>query len=162
MCTPSLTDTPNIGKFDYPKHHPMKTTLSLLFLASWLSCLAQESPEQTLIRLEDQRLQAIIKRDTATILKIYDDRYQGVLASGQSVDKAKLVEFHLSGSPHITLSMEDIKTSVYGNIAVTTGKQLNKAKSGHVIGQSKFIRVWQKNGDRWTVIRSQGTIVVQD
>ena len=152
----------NIGKFDYPKHHPMKTILSLLLLAGGVPCLAQDSPEQALVRLEDQRLQAIVNRDTAAIMKIYDDRYQGVLASGQSVDKTKVIEFHLSGSPHIALSMEDIKASVYGTIGVTTGKQLNKAKSGHVIGQSKFIRIWQKNGDRWTVIRSQGTIVVQD
>jgi hypothetical protein len=140
----------------------MKSVLFFLVCSSVVLCQAQESPEQTLLKLEDQRLKAIVNKDTATIMKIYDDRYQGVLASGQSVDKTKLIEFHLSGSPHITLSMEDVKASAYGNIGVTTGKQLNKAKSGHVIGQSKFIRVWQKNGDKWTVIRSQGTIVVQD
>lgn len=140
----------------------MKSLLTLLLCFFMLPTQAQETPEQTLVKMEDQRLQAIVKKDTATIMKIYDDRYQGVLASGQTVDKTKLIEFHLSGSPHITLVMEDVKASVYGSIAVTTGKQLNKAKSGHVIGQSKFIRIWQKNGDRWTVIRSQGTIVVQD
>jgi hypothetical protein len=140
----------------------MKSFLTLLLCISMLPTQAQETPEQALVKMEDQRLQAIVKKDTATIMKIYDDRYQGVLASGQTVDKTKLIEFHLSGSPHITLVMEDVKASVYGSIGVTTGKQLNKAKSGHVIGQSKFIRIWQKNGDRWTVIRSQGTIVVQD
>ncbi|MBL7850935.1 MAG: nuclear transport factor 2 family protein [Cyclobacteriaceae bacterium] len=140
----------------------MKSLFACLLCISILPCWGQETPEQTLLKMEDQRLQAIITKDTATILKIYDDRYQGVLASGQTVDKPKLVEFHLSGSPHITISMEDVKAAVYGSIAITSGKQLNKAKSGHVIGQSKFIRVWQKSGDRWTVIRSQGTIVVQD
>jgi hypothetical protein len=140
----------------------MKSLLTLLLCISMLPIQAQETPEQALIKMEDQRLQAIVKKDTVTIMKIYDDRYQGVLASGQTVDKTKLIEFHLSGSPHITLVMEDVKASVYGSIGVTTGKQLNKAKSGHVIGQSKFIRIWQKNGDRWTIIRSQGTIVVQD
>jgi ketosteroid isomerase-like protein len=140
----------------------MKSYLPFLLCIILFPCQAQDSPEQALIKLEDERLQAIIKKDTAAILKIYNEHYQGVLASGQSVDKTKLIEFHLSGSPHITLSMEDVKASVYGSIGITTGKQLNKAKSGHVIGQSKFIRVWQKNGNQWTVIRSQGTIVVQD
>jgi hypothetical protein len=140
----------------------MKSLLSLLFAVVLAPCLAQESPEQTLLRLEDQRLQAIIQRDTATIMKIYDDKYQGVLASGQSVDKTKVIEFHLSGSPHITIGIEDVKAMAFGNIGVTTGKQVNKAKSGHVIGQSKFIRIYQKTGDRWTIIKSQGTIVVQD
>lgn len=152
----------NIGKFDNVKHHLMKSLFVFMMCLPLLPCRGQDNPEQALLQLEDQRLQAITKKDTAAIMKIYDDRYQGVLASGQSVDKIKLIEFHLSGSPHIALTMEDVKASVYGSIGVTTGKQLNKAKSGTVIGQSKFIRVWQKNGDRWTVIRSQGTIVVQD
>lgn len=152
----------NIGKFDNVKHPPMKSPITLLLCLVVFSTQAQETPEQALLKMEEQRLQAIVTKDTVTIMKIYDDRYQGVLASGQSVDKTKLIEFHLSGSPHIALSMEDVKVNVYGTIGVTTGKQLNKAKSGHVIGQSKFVRIWQKNGDRWTVIRSQGTIVVQD
>ena len=140
----------------------MKSLLAFLLCITIMPCQGQETPEETLLKLEEKRLQAITKKDTTTLMIIYDDRYQGVLASGQGVDKTKLIEFHLSGSPHITLSMEGVKASVYGSIAVTTGKQLNKAKSGHVIGQSKFIRIWQKNGDRWTVIRSQGTIVVQE
>jgi Domain of unknown function (DUF4440) len=140
----------------------MKSVFGFLFCLSILPCQAQVTPEQTLLQMEERRLLAIINKDTAAITKIYDDRYQGVLASGQSVDKTRLLEFHLSGSPHITLSMEDVKASVYGSIGVTTGKQLNKARSGHIIGQSKFIRIYQKNGDTWTIIRSQGTIVVQD
>jgi len=140
----------------------MKHPIAVLFCLSFFTGSAQDTPEHTLINLESQRLQAIIHKDTATILKIYDDHYQGVLASGQSVDKAKQAEFHLSGSPHIALSNEDVKATIYGNIGVTTGRQVNKAKSGHVIGQSKFIHIYQKHGDKWTLIRSQGTIVVQD
>lgn len=153
----------NIGKFVYDKHAPfMKPLLVVSLCVASFVGRAQDTPEHALINLESQRLQAIIQKDTATILKIYDDRYLGVLASGQSVDKAKQVEFHLSGSPHIALSNEDVKATIYGTIAITTGRQVNKAKSGHVIGQSKFIHVYQKHGDRWTLIRSQGTIVVQD
>lgn len=140
----------------------MKTLLAVLFCFSILPCFGQETPEQILVQMENRRLQAIVKKDTASIMKIYDDRYQGVLASGQSVDKTKVIEFHLSGSPHISISIEDVKAIVFGNIGVTTGKQINKAKSGTVIGQSKFMRIYQKTGDTWTIIKSQGTIVVQD
>ncbi|MBL7847525.1 MAG: nuclear transport factor 2 family protein [Cyclobacteriaceae bacterium] len=141
----------------------MKHLLAPLLVIVCLPCFSQtESQEEVLVRIENERLQAIINRDTAKISSIYDDRYQGILASGHSVDKAGVLEFHLSGSPHILISIEDVKAWVYGNIGVTTGKQLNKAKSGHVIGQSKFMRIYQKNGNKWTIIRSQGTIVVQD
>lgn len=152
----------NIGKLITINTRVMKSLLILVASVFALPVCAQETAEQTILNIEHRRLEAIIKKDTATIMKVYDDHYQGVLASGQSVDKAKLIEFHLSGSPHIALSMEDLKVSVYGNIAIATGKQLNKAKSGHIIGTSKFMRIYQKHGDRWTVIRSQGTIVVQD
>jgi len=140
----------------------MKSILILLLFFSCIVCRGQESSEQTLVRLENERLAAIIKKDTAAITKIYDDRYQGVLASGLSVDKARLIEFHLSASPHIALSLEDVKATVYGNVGIATGKEVNKSKSGHIIGQSKFTRIYLKNGDRWTIVRSQGTIVVQD
>lgn len=162
MCKRIWIGASNIGKFENLKYLPMKSLVAFFLLTLALPCQAQENPEQALLKLEDDRLQAITRKDTAALVKIYDDRYQGVLASGQSVDKTKVIEFHLSGSPHITLTMEDVKVVVYGSIGVTSGKQLNKAKSGHVIGQSKFMRVWQKNGNQWTVIRSQGTIVVQD
>lgn len=141
----------------------MKHLLILVLAFACVQGFSQsESPEDVLVRMENERLQAIINRDTAKIASIYDDRYQGILASGHSVDKAGVLEFHLSGSPHIMISIEDVKASVFGNIGVTTGKQLNKAKSGHVIGQSKFMRIYQKNGNKWTIIKSQGTIVVQD
>ncbi len=140
----------------------MKSLFVIFFCLSVISCLAQETPEQTLVRIENERMQAILKKDTATIAKIYDDSYQGVLASGHAVDKAGVIEFHLSGSPHIQIGIEDVKASVYGTIGVTTGKQVNKSKSGTIIGQSRFMRVYQKNGTNWRIIRSQGTIVVQD
>ena len=140
----------------------MKSLAVLFFCVTSFCAYSQDSGEQAMLQIEDQFLLAIVNKDTSHIHKIYDDRFQGVLASGQSVDKTKQIEFHLSGSPHITLGIENVKAVVLGNVAVTTGKQVNKARSGHVIGQSKFIRVYQKNGDRWSIIRSQGTIVVQD
>lgn len=140
----------------------MKSLFVIFFCISVIPVWAQESPEQTLVRIENERLQAILKKDTATILKIYDDSYQGVLASGHAVDKAGVIEFHLSGSPHIQIGIEDVKATVYGTIGVTTGKQVNKSKSGTVIGQSRFMRIYQKNGTGWRIIRSQGTIMVQD
>ncbi len=140
----------------------MKSILAVLFVLSMIPCQGQETPEQTLVRIENERMAAITKKDTATISRIYDDSYQGVLASGHAVDKAGVIEFHLSGSPHIQIGIEDVKASVYGNIGVTTGKQVNKSKSGTVIGASRFMRIYQKNGNHWRIIRSQGTIVVQD
>ncbi len=140
----------------------MKYLLSIILCIILIQGFAQEASEQMFIQLEERRLNAIIAKDSSTLMKIYDDHYQGVLASGQSVDKAKHIEFHLSGSPHIGITNEDVKASVFGNLAITTGKQLNKSKSGHVIGQSKFIRIYQRKGDKWTIIKSQGTIVVHE
>lgn len=140
----------------------MKAILLLFGLVSPLQGWSQDSPEQALIRMENEGLDAVIRKDTVVITKIYDDSFQGVLASGHAVNKAGVLEFHLSGSPHIQIGIDDVKAIVFGDIGITTGKLINRSKSGTVIGQSRFMHVYRKTGEGWRIIRSQGTIVVVD
>jgi len=142
---------------------PIMKTILVLFC--WLAALpvwSQETPEQSLVRIENEGLEAIIRKDTSMISKMYDEAYQGVLASGHAVNKAGVIEFHLSGSPHIKIGIDDVKAIVFGDIGITTGKLINRSKSGTVIGQSRFMHVYRKNGESWRIIRGQGTIVVVD
>jgi hypothetical protein len=121
-----------------------------------------ESTEQQLLQVEDQHLLAMINHSHDILAGLYDDQFRGVLASGLSVDKTKMIEFLESGSPHILLSIEDVKASIYGAVGIVTGKVVSKSKSGSVIGRSRYIRVYQKTGDQWRIIQSQGTVIIQD
>ena len=121
-----------------------------------------ESAEQLLLNMEDQHLLAMINHSHDILSSLYDDQFRGVLASGLSVDKAKIIEFLESGSPHILISIEDVKASIYGTVGIVTGKVVSKSKSGSMIGRSRYIRVYHKSGDQWKIIQSQGTVIIQE
>lgn len=140
----------------------MKTILVLFCVLFSLPVWSQDAPEQTLIRMENEGLDAIVRKDTSMISKLYDDSFQGVLASGHAVNKAGVIEFHLSGSPHIQIGIDDVKAIAFGDVGITTGKLINRSKSGTVIGQSRFMHVYRKTSTGWRIIRGQGTIVVVD
>ncbi len=141
----------------------MRYLLHILFATVFFAAHSQtETLEQTLIKLEDQRLKAIINRDSITLSNLYDVSYQGILPSGRTVNKAGVIEYQLSTNPNNKISIEDVKATVYGNFAVTTGKQVNKSKSGAIFGRSKFTRIYVKKDNAWKIISSQGTLVIED
>ncbi|MBL7863692.1 MAG: nuclear transport factor 2 family protein [Cyclobacteriaceae bacterium] len=121
---------------------------------------ADASSEQFITNMIDQHLLGMINHDREVLAKMYDDGFHGVLGSGSQVDKPKMLEFLVSGSPHILLSHEEVKVTVFGNMAVVTGKILSKGKTGSVIGKSRFIHVLVKRGEDWKIIEGQSTVVV--
>ena len=141
----------------------MKCLLHLLFATSFFSLYAQtKTAEQTLMKLEDQRLNAILKRDSITLHNLYDDTYQGILPSGRLVNKTGVIEFQLSSNPYNKISIEDVKVTVYGNFAVTMGKQVNRSRTGAIFGYSRFTRIYINKDNVWKIISSQGTLVFDD
>lgn len=135
--------------------------VGLLIFCAWVT----SANAQTLVNdgsvetTENKFLELLKTRMYDNLASFYDDQYQGVLETGKVVDKEKMVEFQKTGSSYITPFVEDQKFSVFENIAVTTGKILNKTKSGAVIGQSRFIRVYVKKGTDWKIIESQFTLI---
>ena len=136
--------------------------LVLLGLACTSGYSQKETPEQLLASLEQQRLKAIISHDSVGLASLYDDKYNGVLTNGREVNKAGVVEFQLASNPRVTITIEEVKAFVYGDVGITKGMQVNRSKTGTMLGHSKFIRVYQKNGNNWKIIYSQGTIVAED
>ena len=141
----------------------MKYVLLLfLVVVCFVSYAQTESPEQQLIKLEDQRLKAIVNKDSAFLYSIYDEKYEGVLNTGRTINRTEVVRFQISNNRFINIKIEDVKATIYGNVGITTGRQVNQAKSGSVLGQSKFIRVYVKSGNTWKIINSQGTLIISE
>ena len=109
----------------------------LLFFYNISFGQSASAAEQVLLNIEKQRLEAIVARNHEFLNNLYDDTFHGVIATGRSVDKAKIIEFLESYNPYVIQSIEEVKATVYGNVAVTTGKLLNKSKSGSIIGQTR-------------------------
>jgi hypothetical protein len=140
----------------------MKTLLISCTLFFVFSNTIGQTPEKDLLSIESKRLEAIVARDHAFLTNLYDDAFHGVIATGHMVDKPKMVEFLETYNPYVIQSIEEVKVSIYGMVAITTGKLLNKSKSGSVIGQTRFTHIYLKRNDQWKMIESQGTIIVQE
>ncbi len=118
--------------------------------------------EQDLLNIESKRLEAIVSRNHDFLNNLYDDEFHGVIASGQSLNKAKIIEFLETSNPHVIQSIEDLKTKVYDIVGVTTGKLVSKSKSGSIIGQSRFTHIYLRKSNQWKLIESQGTVIIQE
>lgn len=142
----------------------MKRAYFLIVLFVGLATISQgqESPEQAILKIENQLLEAIVARNHDALASFFDDQFHGVLASGQTVNKTRILEFLETSSPHIILSLDDLKSTIYGTTAIVTGKVVSKSKSGTTIAQSRFIRIYLKKGDAWKIIESQGTVIIQE
>lgn len=134
----------------------------LLFFFNISFGQSSDEAAQALLNIENKRLAAIVGRNHEFLTNLYDDEFHGVIASGQSVDKAKIIEFLETSNPHVLQSIEDIKAKVYGVVAVTTGKLVSKSKSGSIIGQSRFTHIYLRKSDQWKMIESQGTVIIQE
>src|SRR5262245_52693984 len=132
--------------YSSPNHFCMVRALLLSLSLVQFVYAQTDPPEQWLLKLEEQHLQAMISRDSSQLNSLYDPAFHGVLATGQSVDKPKVVEFLTSSSPHIQLAIEDLKSKVAGPLGWTTGKQVSRSKSGSIIGQTRFLRIYHRQG----------------
>jgi hypothetical protein len=143
----------------------MKTlsmTFMLLLLLNVSFGQSATASEQALTNLENKRLEAVASRNHEFLDNLYDETFHGIIASGHEVNKVKMLEFLESYNPYVIQSIEQVKARVDGTIAVTTGKLVNKSKSGSIIGQTRFMHVYLKKGDQWKMIESQGTLVIQE
>lgn len=120
----------------------------------------QEPSDQTILNLENKLREAIINRDAAFLKAVYDESYTGILPTGQMVDRAGIVEYFTSGSPYVVLTFEDVKVRVVNTIGISSGMMVTRSKSGTLIGQSRFLRVYQNINGSWRIIEAQGTIVI--
>ncbi len=138
----------------------MKHSLFILALSLVRLAQAQTDSPELLLKLEDEHLQAMVSRDSAKLNTLYDPTFRGALATGQGVDKTKVVEFLTSSSPHVQFTIADVKAKMAGSFGWTTGKLVSKSKSGSIIGQTRFLRIYYKQGNNWRIIESLGTVII--
>ena len=94
---------------------------------------------------------ALSKADEATLAPLYADDYTITTADGSAQTKAERVAWVKANAARLsTLEFQDLKTRVYGDTAVVTGRA-----TGGV--NSRFIQVWVKQGGTWRLVAGQVT-----
>jgi uncharacterized protein (TIGR02246 family) len=123
-----------------------------------------ENVEQTIRRLENERAQAIVRGDTATLEWIYADDFSNVGSSGAIRNKAQLIEDNKSGALKLeSQTLDNVNVRVYGDAAIVTGLATLKGqdKGRDINGQFRFTRVYVKRNGQWQLVAAHNSRVVQ-
>jgi ketosteroid isomerase-like protein len=138
---------------------------TIVVIALWcLAAQAQNAKSSSVAdeikKLEQQRNEAILKGDTATLDKLTSDDYANTTAQGKIEKKAEILDGFKSGKIKFdSRELSDLDVRVYGNTAVVTGQVNQKATNNgaDISGQSRFTRVYVKQNGRWVSVANQAT-----
>jgi hypothetical protein len=118
--------------------------------------------EKIIFELEKQRNHAVAQHDEKTLSDLFDETYSGVTPSGKVLNKSEQLNIYKSTNPYVTFTAEDVSASVYETTAVVRGTSVGKAKSGSVIGQTRYLYVYLKRDGRWRIKVGQETVVIKE
>jgi|KBSMisStandDraft_5_1062788.scaffolds.fasta_scaffold38586_6 hypothetical protein len=121
------------------------TALTVALLGA--SLLAAQSPTDTVVRLEQQRIQAV--RTGGDLERFYSPAYRGITAAGQPESRAQIQH-----TPNTDAARRyDAAVELHGDTAIVTGIEGN-SETGD---RDRFLRIWTKDNGVWTIVAAQTT-----
>ena len=121
------------------------------------------SVEQTIRRLDDERIQAQIHADKVALDRIYADDFIGVGPSGTVRKKPQVISDFTSGELKFqSITTDEVEIRIYGNTAVETGRStmIGEDKGKPVPRDNRFTRVWVKQKGRWQLVANHYSLLV--
>ncbi len=119
----------------------LMTLLAVVLTAVSLGWGQTEKVEQTVMQMERDWAQALVKADVDTMDRMLADDWFGQGSPGGSINKAGALANLKSGSPkYDSVAAGEMKVRVFGDVAVVTGTQDEKSSykgkdtSGHPYG----------------------------
>jgi hypothetical protein len=138
-------------------------TCCLFFCGYYLSAQNQTS-EAEIRNLEQTEVQAVIKKDTTTLKKLWDKDYvvnnpdnKIILAKSNPLDRPVLQKARTS----FTREVENIL--INDNIAISMGSETvvpigNDLKSGQTINR-RYTNIWMKKEGTWKLIARHANVI---
>ena len=111
--------------------------------------------EQTIRKLDNERIQTQIHADAAALERIYADDFIGVGPSGTVRTKPQVISDFASGDLKFqSITTDDVQVRVYGNAAVETGlSTMNGQDKGRTVPRdTRFTRVSIKQQGHWRLV----------
>jgi ketosteroid isomerase-like protein len=132
----------------------MKATLLSLILAA--SAFAADSPGAgPLASTLEAWKQAMLKKDTAALDKMYSKDLSYTHSSAMTEDKAAAIAA-IQKAPPKAIDFHETTTNVYGNTAVVHAK-VDITNGENVTSKLKILMVWVKSGSAWQLVARQAT-----
>jgi len=82
-----------------------------------------------ILAVEDRRIAALLAVDLATLADLYDDTLVHIHAPGLVHTKAQLLEHVATRKAYLGIEREDLTVRVLGDVAVVTGRIVNRLAS---------------------------------
>ena len=119
--------------------------------------------EQAIRQLDNERIQAQIGADAATLDRIYADDFIGVGPSGTVRTKPQvLLDFTSGDLKFQSITTEEVQVRVYENTAVETGlsTMVGQDRGKAVPRRTRFTRVWINQDGHWRLVANHYSIQV--
>src|ERR1044071_9480731 len=113
------------------------------------------SVEETIRKVDNERIQAQIHADAAALDRIYAADFIGVGPSGTVRTKPQVISDLTSGSLKFqSITTDEVQVRVYGDTAVETGlsTMIGQDKGKTVPRDTRFTRVWVKQQGHWRLV----------
>ena len=115
----------------------------------------RSSVEETIRKLDNERIQAQIHADATALDRIYAADFIGVGPSGTVRTKPQVISDFTSGDLKFqSITTDEVQVRVYENTAVETGlsTMVGQDKGKAVPRDTRFTRVWVKQQGSWRLV----------
>ncbi|MEJ7578392.1 MAG: nuclear transport factor 2 family protein [Pyrinomonadaceae bacterium] len=118
--------------------------------------------EKEIVALRSELAEAIRRRDTRALARIYADDFTHTHASGQVDDKTRRIAALVSGEPTIeSATVDEMKIRIYNRTtAVVIGQSTISSPDGSPV-KYRWTTVYVKRANRWQIIASHATRITQ-
>jgi ketosteroid isomerase-like protein len=135
-------------------------TLSILafFAIAWRTARSATPPDDgraEVMKLEEERNQALQTGDIATLERIYSDDLIYTNASGVLLTKQQhLAELKSRGLNFHTFKHEDVQVTMHGDAGFVTGvsKSVVEYRGSVSTGSRRFLNIFVKKDGRWQLV----------
>ena len=118
--------------------------------------------EQTVMRIERELLNAVLKGDASANERYLADTYVFTGPDGTVENKAQAIADLKSGDLKLqSASLDNAKVQVYGDTAVVTYSSNDKGtfKGKDISGKTRWTDVFVNQNGRWQLVASHGTML---
>jgi ketosteroid isomerase-like protein len=104
---------------------------------------------------------SLIKKDRATMERLYADDYMYIHSNGTVANKTQDIAESMSPAQAWTArKSDDLKVRIYGDVAVITGlSTLTGSAKGYDSGARRFTEVWVRRNGGWQLVGGESTLV---
>jgi ketosteroid isomerase-like protein len=138
--------------------------IAFMMLFGSLAYGQKMTTERTLMKMEQEMADAIVKGDTSVWDKYSADNSVFTDPGGMMMNKAQSMAMFKSGDLKLeSIKMDNMKVQMFGNTAVVTYTSMDKGtyKGKDISGEYRWTDVFAKVGGKWKLVAGQGTPIMK-